>query len=82
MNEEENSKRFDLEDRAFVFAKRVRAFIKTLSKTISWALAFPPLRYNAYAYHVQMTFGGIFAVMTWIGPLTATGASSRRISHL
>jgi four helix bundle protein len=34
MNEEENSKRFDLEDRTFVFAKRVRAFIKTLSKTV------------------------------------------------
>jgi four helix bundle protein len=34
MNEEENPKHFDLEDRTFVFAKQTRTFIKTLSKTI------------------------------------------------
>jgi hypothetical protein len=36
MNEEdENPKRFDLEDRTFAFAKRVRAFIKALTKTLA-----------------------------------------------
>jgi hypothetical protein len=50
------------------------AILGLTSWAISWAFAFPPLRYNAYAYHVQMTFDIIFAVMTWIGPLTATGA--------
>jgi four helix bundle protein len=34
MNEEENPKRFDLEQRTFAFAKRVREFVKRLSKTI------------------------------------------------
>ena len=34
MSEEENSKRFDLEERTFQFAKRTRAFVKTLAKTI------------------------------------------------
>ena len=34
MFEEENSKRFDLEERTFQFAKRTRAFVKTLAKTI------------------------------------------------
>jgi four helix bundle protein len=34
MFEEENSKRFDLEERTFRFAKRTRAFVKTLAKTI------------------------------------------------
>ena len=33
MAPEQNPKRFDLEERTFVFAKRCRAFIKTLSKT-------------------------------------------------
>lgn len=33
MTPEQNPKRFDLEERTFVFAKRCRAFIKTLSKT-------------------------------------------------
>ena len=33
-SEEENSKRFDLEERTFQFARRTRAFIKTLAKTI------------------------------------------------
>ena len=33
MNKDENPKRFDLEDRTFAFAKRVREFVKTLSKT-------------------------------------------------
>jgi four helix bundle protein len=32
---DENSKRFDLEERTFLFAKRVRAFVKTLPKTIA-----------------------------------------------
>ena len=31
---EENSKRFDLEERTFQFARRTRAFVKTLAKTI------------------------------------------------
>lgn len=31
---EEHSKRFDLEERTFEFAKRTRAFVKTLAKTI------------------------------------------------
>ena len=30
-----NSKRYDLEDRTFVFAKRVRAFVKKLPKTLA-----------------------------------------------
>jgi hypothetical protein len=30
-----NSKPYDLEDRTFEFAKRVRLFVKKLSKTIS-----------------------------------------------
>jgi four helix bundle protein len=34
MPQNENSKRFDLEDRTFAFAKRVRAFVKTLPKTV------------------------------------------------
>jgi four helix bundle protein len=34
MPQDENSKRFDLEDRTFAFAKCCRAFIKTLAKTI------------------------------------------------
>jgi four helix bundle protein len=34
MPQDENSKRFDLEDRTFAFAKRVRAFIKKLPKTV------------------------------------------------
>ncbi len=34
MLEEENSKRFDLEERTFQFARRTRAFVKTLAKTI------------------------------------------------
>ena len=32
--EEENSKRFDLEERTFQFAGRTRAFVKALAKTI------------------------------------------------
>jgi four helix bundle protein len=35
MTEGENPKRFDLEERTFAFAKRTRAFIKKLIKTIS-----------------------------------------------
>jgi four helix bundle protein len=35
MPQDENSKRFDLEDRTYAFAKRTRALIKTLAKTIS-----------------------------------------------
>jgi four helix bundle protein len=34
MSEEKNSKRFDLEERTFQFAKRTRVFIRTLAKTI------------------------------------------------
>jgi len=34
MFEKENSKRFDLEERTFQFARRTRAFVKTLIKTI------------------------------------------------
>ena len=34
MTPEQNPKRFDLEERTFVFAKRCRVFIKTLNKTI------------------------------------------------
>ena len=34
MNENEGPKRFDLEERTFAFAKRVREFVKGLSKTI------------------------------------------------
>ena len=34
MPQDENPKRFDLEDRTFAFAKRVRAFVKMLPKTI------------------------------------------------
>lgn len=35
MSEEENPKRFDLEDRTFEFAKRARDFIKTLRSSIA-----------------------------------------------
>jgi four helix bundle protein len=34
MPQDENSKRFDLEDRTFAFAKRSRALVKTLSRTL------------------------------------------------
>src|SRR5450432_2734549 len=34
MFEEENSKRFDLEERTFQFARRTRAFVKTVAKTM------------------------------------------------
>ena len=34
MSEEGNSKRFDLEERTLQFARRTRAFVKTLAKTI------------------------------------------------
>jgi four helix bundle protein len=34
MPQNENSKRFDLEDRTFAFAKRSRALVKGLTKTI------------------------------------------------
>jgi len=35
MSEDENSKRFDLEERTFQFAQRTRTFVRTLAKTIS-----------------------------------------------
>lgn len=35
MNKKENSKQYDLEDRTFEFARRVRAFVKKLNKTIA-----------------------------------------------
>jgi four helix bundle protein len=35
MNQNSNSKKYDLEDRTFEFAKRVRAFVKKLQKTIA-----------------------------------------------
>ena len=34
MSEDESPKRFDLEERTFAFAKRVREFVKRLNKTI------------------------------------------------
>lgn len=34
MPQNENPKRFDLEDRTFLFAKRVRVFVKKLPKTV------------------------------------------------
>ncbi len=34
MSKDESPKRFDLEERTFAFAKRVREFVKRLSKTI------------------------------------------------
>src|SRR4051812_27748338 len=34
MSEERGGKKFDLEDRTFEFAKRVRAFVKRLPRTI------------------------------------------------
>jgi four helix bundle protein len=34
MPQDENSKRFDLEDRTFAFAKRSRALVKRLTRTI------------------------------------------------
>ena len=33
MTKKQNSKQYDLEDRTFAFAKRVRAFVKRLTKT-------------------------------------------------
>ena len=35
MTKKENSKQYDLEDRTFEFARRVRAFVKKLNKTIA-----------------------------------------------
>ena len=35
MTETKNTKQYDLEDRTFAFAKRVRAFVKALPKTTS-----------------------------------------------
>ena len=35
MTENQNSKQFDLEDRTFLFAKRVRKFVKELPKTLA-----------------------------------------------
>jgi len=35
MTEKSNNKPYDLEERTFKFAKKVRFFIKTLEKTIS-----------------------------------------------
>lgn len=35
MPQDENSKRFDLEDRTFAFAKRSRALVKNLAKTVA-----------------------------------------------
>ena len=35
MTEEENPKRYDLEERSFLFARRVRAFVRMLPKTIA-----------------------------------------------
>lgn len=35
MNEEENSKQYDLEERTFQFAKRVRAFVKKLPRNVT-----------------------------------------------
>jgi len=32
MNKKQNSKQYDLEDRTFEFARRVRAFVKKLKK--------------------------------------------------
>jgi four helix bundle protein len=34
MPQDENSKRFDLEDRTYAFAKHCRAFFQTLTKTV------------------------------------------------
>ena len=34
MPQDENSKRFDLEDRTFAFAKACRSFVRTLTKTL------------------------------------------------
>ena len=35
MTKKQNSKPYDLEDRTFAFAKRVRAFVKKLHKSIA-----------------------------------------------
>jgi hypothetical protein len=35
MTNDENPKRYDLEDRTFAFAKDVRAFVKNVEKTIA-----------------------------------------------
>jgi len=35
MTQAQNTKQYDLEDRTFQFAKRVRAFVKTLPRTIA-----------------------------------------------
>ena len=35
MNEEENPKRYDLEERTYEFARRVRAFVKLLNRTLA-----------------------------------------------
>ncbi len=35
MSENKNSKQYDLEERTFIFAKKVREFVRTLPKTLS-----------------------------------------------
>lgn len=35
MNETQNSKKYDLEERTFLFAKRVRDYVRKLTKTLS-----------------------------------------------
>jgi len=35
MTKNQNTKRYDLEDRTFVFAKRIRALVKELTKTLA-----------------------------------------------
>jgi four helix bundle protein len=35
MDEKQNSKRYDLEERTFIFSQRVRAFVKKLPKTLA-----------------------------------------------
>jgi hypothetical protein len=54
-----------------ILSLSVPAILGFTSWVISWAFAFAPFRHTSHAHDVQMTFGLIFAVMTWIGPFTA-----------
>ncbi len=59
-----------------IVALSAPAIIGLSSWALAWALAFAPLRRATYAFHAQLTFGLIFAVMTWIGPFAAICATA------
>jgi hypothetical protein len=47
------------------------AVVGLCSWALAWAFAIAPLRRATYASDAQTTFGLMFAIMTWIGPVAA-----------